>query len=69
MKEDQTIIDAKKCLKAHIKFLEGLLAALNRNDPTMKAGAIWTSWCLHNYINKRLAPDIEKAMNDLEEIH
>lgn len=63
MVEDKSIVDAKKCLKSHIKFLQGLLNALNRNDVEMKSGALWTAWCLHNYINSQLVLDIEREIN------
>lgn len=63
-KEDANVYEAKKSLKAHIKFLEALLAHLNCNDPILKGRAMWASWCLHRYFNDGLVPDIEKAMKE-----
>jgi len=61
-KEDANVYEAKKSLKAHIKFLEALLSHLNGSDQVLKGRAMWASWCLHRYFNDGLVPDIEKAM-------
>ena len=61
-REDSSVIDAKKSIKSHIKFLEGLLTHLNGPDVVFKGRAMWAAWCLHHYINGRLADDIKAAM-------
>jgi hypothetical protein len=63
-KENANIIEAKQSLKSHIKFFESLLKHINGSDPSMKARAMWASWCLHRYINDGLITDIEKAMKE-----
>jgi hypothetical protein len=62
MREDKSEIDAKKCLKSHIKFFEALLKHINGDDLAFKGRAMWTAWCLHNYMNGQLMKDVEKAM-------
>ena len=61
-KYEQNVIDAKKTIKAHIKFFEALLKNLNGSDETVKGGALWVGWCLHRYINDDLVNDVKKAM-------
>jgi hypothetical protein len=62
MREDKSVTDAKKCLKSHIKFFESLLKHINGDDLAFKGRAMWTSWCLHNYMNNQLMVDVEKAI-------
>lgn len=64
-REDNSVIEAKKSLKAHIKFFEALLKHLNGNDTILKGRAMWATWCLHRYLNDGLLVDIEKAMKEL----
>lgn len=63
-KDEQNVYEAKQSLKYHIKFFEALLKHLNGNDPVQKARAMWTSWCLHRYMNDGLMSDIEQAIKD-----
>jgi hypothetical protein len=63
-REDKAVIDAKKSLKAHIKFFESLLGHLRGNDTILKGRAMWATWCLHRYINDGLIGDIENAMKE-----
>jgi hypothetical protein len=65
-KQKDNIVEAKKSIKYHIKFLQALLKHLNGADPILQDRAGWASWCLHRYMNDRLVSDIEKAMNDTE---
>lgn len=65
--ENSNIDEAKKSLKAHIKFLESLLGHIKGNNEILKARAMWTTWCLHRYINDGLMVDIENAMRELGE--
>ena len=60
--EYKNVYDAKKCLKAHIKFFESLLSHISGTDEVLKGRAMWASWCLNNYMNEQLAKDIEGAM-------
>lgn len=66
--EDKSVIEAKKSLKSHIKFFEGLLKHINGNDTILKGRAMWGAWCLHRYINDRLIGDIETAMKGHENV-
>ena len=61
-KEDANVYEAKKSLKAHIKFLEALLSHLKGSDQILKGRAMWASWCIHRYLNDSLVADIESAM-------
>ena len=63
---EHNISEAKKALKSHIKFLEALLKHLKGTNKPMQARAIWTSWCLHQYINEKLMLDIQKAMIEIK---
>ena len=63
-KEEQNVYDAKKAIKAHIKFFESLLKHLNGTDRAFKNRAMWTSWCLNNYMNNELMNDIQKRMKE-----
>ena len=60
-------MEAKKILKYHIKFLESLLKHINGTDKIMQSRAMWTSWCLHRYINDGLMKDIENAICEFGE--
>lgn len=62
--ENETIQEAKKSIKSHIKFFESLLGHIKGNNPALKSRAMWATWCLHRYINDRLIHDIEKAMKE-----
>lgn len=63
-KDDKSLVDAKKFIKSHIKFLHALLLKLNGHDVELRQGAVWTAWCLHEYFTNRLMEDIEKAMKE-----
>jgi hypothetical protein len=60
--EDKTVTDAKKCLKSHIKFLESLLRNINRNDEALLSKSMWTSWCIHQYMQNQLMTDVKNAI-------
>jgi hypothetical protein len=61
-KDNKNVYEAKPSLKAHIKLFESLLKHLNGNDESLKARAMWVTWCLPQYINDKLMLDIERAM-------
>lgn len=61
-KENDNVQEAKKSIKAHIKFFESLLQHLRGPETPYKTRAMWTAWCLHRYINERLMNDIQMAM-------
>lgn len=61
-KDDSNVYEAKKSLKAHIKFMEVLIQHLNGNDQVLKGRAMFASWCLHRYFQDRLVPDIQQAI-------
>lgn len=62
MKEEDNVVQAKKSLKSHIKFLESLLSHINGSDIEMKGRAMWATWCIHRYLNDGLIKDIEASM-------
>lgn len=64
MVTNNNVIEAKKSLKSHIKFLTSLLGHLQRNDPILQSRAMCAAYCLHRYINDGLIADIEKVMKD-----
>lgn len=64
MTENQAIKEAKKSLKAHIKFFESLLLHIRKGEEPHMSRAMWATWCLHRYINDTLIVDIEKAMKE-----
>lgn len=67
MREDKNVYEAKQSIKSHIKFLESLLSHLNSSNEVFKARAMWASWCLNDYMNNRLAKDMEHAMSEKKE--
>ncbi len=64
MSENPNIQEAKKSLKAHIKFLESLKENITKKEEPMLSRAMWATWCLHRYINDQLVHDIEKVMKE-----
>ncbi len=60
--EHDAVLDAKRSLKAHIQFLEKLLSHLKGPDKTLRGRAICTSWCINNYFQERLMPDIQAVI-------
>lgn len=62
--ENKNVYEAKKSLKAHIKFFDALLKHVSGNDEALKARAMWATWCLHCYINDGLMIDIQHAMRE-----
>lgn len=58
---DATVVEAKNVLKHQIKFLESLKRHISGDDLMMKSNAMWTAWCLHQYMQNQLIKDIEKA--------
>ena len=62
MKENENIIEAKKSIKAHIKFLESLLTHLKGTNESLQARSMFAAWCIHRYFNDKLVRDIEKAI-------
>jgi hypothetical protein len=64
MNDEQNVQDAKKSIKAHIKFMETILQHLNSNEEVSKGRAMWTAWCLHRYFSGQLIKDIQEAMEE-----
>ncbi len=60
--EYNTVLEAKKSLKAHISFFEELLKHLNGTNKMLRGRAVWATWCLHRYINEKLISDIQTAI-------
>lgn len=60
--EYNTVLEAKKSIKAHIEFFESLLKHLNGTDKALRGRAVWAAWCLHRYINDRLIGEIQMAI-------
>jgi hypothetical protein len=61
-KEYDTVLEAKKSVKAHISFFESILAHLKGHDKVLRTRAVWAAWCLHRYINDHLINDINHVM-------
>lgn len=62
--DSHNILEAKKSIKSHIKFLESLLKHLKGSDLELQAKSLWVSWCLHRYFNDGLMNDIETALRE-----
>jgi len=60
--EYNTILQAKKSVKAHIAFFESLLKHLNGTDKALRARAGYAAWCLHRYINDRLMGELQAVI-------
>ena len=60
--EYNTVLEAKKSVKAHISFFETLLKHLNGTDKALRSRAVWAAWCLHRYINDHMIKDIHDAI-------
>lgn len=61
-KEYDTVLEAKKSVKAHIIFLETILEHLKSHDKVLRGRAVLASWCLHRYINDHFINDINHVM-------
>jgi len=61
-KEYDTVLEAKKSVKAHIEFFENLLQHLKGTDKVLRNRAVWAAWCLHRYINDHLITDVNEAV-------
>jgi len=66
-REDASIVEAKKSLKHHIKFLEAMKFHLGGTDLKMKHNAAWVAWCLNNYMQGQLMRDVEQAIKQRQE--
>lgn len=64
MSDNNAVMDAKKSLKSHRKFLGTLLKYINGNNEQLKSGAMFATWCLHQYINNNLMADVEKSIQE-----
>jgi hypothetical protein len=60
--EYNTILEAKRSIKAHISFFEELLKHLNGPNKALRSRAVWATWCLHRYINDKLIGEIQTAI-------
>ncbi len=67
--EEKNVYEAKKCIKATIKFFESLLGHLNSNDEAFKNRALFASWCIKRYMDDGLASDMEKQMENRRGYH
>jgi len=61
---DENVKEAKKSINSHIKFLKSLRNHMLGNDHALKSKAMWTAWCLHQYINHQLMNDV---LNNIED--
>lgn len=61
-KESYKLQESKKRITSQIKFFELLLQHLQGTDPIYKSRAVWSSMCVHRYINNCLMSDIQIAM-------
>lgn len=62
MNKNEHIKEAKKSLKAHIKFLESLQTHIKRGEEPMLSRAMFTTYCIHRYLNDELMNDVEMVM-------
>lgn len=62
MSEVDTIKDAKKSIKNHIKFFQTLLEYIRSEKEPALSHAMWTAYCLHQYIEGKLVDDVIEAM-------
>lgn len=60
--ELDNVLEARKSAKSHIEFFEKLLEHLKGTDKTLRARAVWATWCLHRYINDCLITDVNNAI-------
>ncbi len=63
-REDASVVDAKAVIKHQIKFLESLKKHIFGDNLMLKSNAMWTAWCLHQYMQNHLIKDIETAMRE-----
>jgi hypothetical protein len=61
-KEHSNVLEAKRSLKDHIKFMEILIKHLNGPDKLLRGRATWAAWCIHRYLNDKLIGDIQDAI-------
>jgi len=67
MKEHPRIIEAKKNLKSHIKFLESLLTHIRKGEEPYLSGALWAELAISKYFNDHLINDITGHMEGKSE--
>lgn len=65
--EKQTLIEAKKAVKMHIKFMEKVLKNLDAKQNHIRNGALITAFSLHEYIINNLPADIKKHIEKNKE--
>lgn len=63
MIKNDTIKDAKKSIKEHIKFLKSLENHITKAEEPFLSRSMYAAWCLDKYFNEQLKNDIEMAMN------
>jgi hypothetical protein len=63
-KEYDTVIEARRTMKAHIQFLEALLKHLKGHDKNLRTKAVITAWCLHRYFTNSLMKEVEAVLRE-----
>jgi hypothetical protein len=64
MSENPNIQEAKKSLKAHIKFLKSLNDHIAKAEEPFLSRSMFAAWCIDKYLNEQLKNDIEEAMKN-----
>jgi hypothetical protein len=59
-KEYDTVLEAKRSVKAHIAFFESILEHLKGPNKQMREHGVYAAWALHRYINDRLMDEIKQ---------
>lgn len=62
MTEADVIKDAKKSLRAHIKFLNSLKDHIIKAKEPFLSRSMFAAYCIDKYMNEHLKNDIEKCM-------
>jgi hypothetical protein len=61
-KQYDNVLEAKRCVKRQIKFLENILTNLKRPDKAWRGHAIVTAWCIDRYLAEKLPLDIKQML-------
>lgn len=63
MTKDYTnILEAKRSLKSHLKFMQNLLDLLNGHDRHSRGGALLAAWCIDRYLSEKFMLEIQEEL-------
>lgn len=63
-KEHNNILEAKRSLKAHIKFMQTLVDNLNGPNKLARGKAMFAAWVIHRFFNERFMNELEQAVKE-----